>query len=119
MKPKAMPTKTCLNINCPERTGGECNAPKAIGLILSELMLATSGVIKKYGNPTIHQPEANKELDEAFHEALAQIQQLLEECAPPREDAHGHPMSTIAGVKQQARNQAIDQYKSNIRGKLR
>lgn len=25
-----MPTKTCLNINCPERTGGECNAPKGV-----------------------------------------------------------------------------------------
>lgn len=106
--------------------------PKTIELILSELMLATSGVIKKYGNPTVHPPEANKELDEAFHEALAQIQQLLEECAPEEKkftysDIYGDdPRNNYGYGEERYRDGAtygyaksIDQYKSNIRGKIK
>lgn len=59
--------------------------------------------------------------------ALAQIQQLLEECAPERKShtktskafQKTYGMEEIVSEYSNGYNQAIDQYKSNIRGKLR
>lgn len=52
----------------------QAGLPKSVDLIISETMLHTSGVIKKYRNPAIHPPEMQQELDAIYHEALADIQ---------------------------------------------
>lgn len=62
-------------------------------------------------------------VDKAISTALAQIQQLLEECAPIKRTVIKDENLTSAGEQVRYRslgfNQAIDQYKSNIREKLR
>ena len=58
----------------------DCATPSdPVEELVSELMLKVSGIIKKHGNPTVHPPEMNKELDAAYYEAKAKINRLLVE----------------------------------------
>lgn len=64
------------------------------------------------------------EASDAVDTALAQIQQLLDECAPKKKTVKDDLASMTLqeryiDLKHEGFNQAIDQYKSNLREKLR
>lgn len=66
----------------------------------------------------------SSEPEDMFNKTVAQIQQLLEECVPEKKTVKDDLASMTLqeryiDLKHEGFNQAIDQYKSNIRGKLK
>lgn len=55
------------------------NTMDDLELIVSQTILHTSGVIKKWKNPTVHPKELNDELDKIYQKTVAALTAKLEE----------------------------------------
>lgn len=62
---------------------------------------------------------ANHTREENIDQALAQIQQLIEECAPDKSNLRDVGIDSLKYAELAGHNHAIDQYKSNIKEKLK